>query len=279
MMKIQDSHLAASWTALKTTDFQEFSEISPADQLLWMCEFGTIVRSSFCDRSQNVPEIEIALRKHQLPHEFNPAAVKEAEAYPRLVQPEDYKGRIDLRELPLITIDGETARDFDDAVFCEPQGKGWRLVVAIADVSFYVKPGDALDKDAYERGNSVYFPRRVIPMLPEALSNGLCSLNPDVERLCMVCDMQVDGLGNVKRYQFYPSVMRSKARMTYTKVYEILSNPEGELAKEYAWLVPHLNHLNAFFKLSLILREKRGAIEFDSQETLMVFNRSERAHV
>ena len=217
-------------------------------------------------------EIEIALRKHQLPHEFNPAAVKQAEAYPRLVQAEDYKGRIDLRDLPLITIDGETARDFDDAVFCEPQGKGWRLVVAIADVSFYVKPGDAVDKDAYERGNSVYFPRRVIPMLPEALSNGLCSLNPDVERLCMVCDMQVDGLGNVKRYQFYPSVMRSKARMTYTKVYEILSNPEGELAKEYAWLVPHLNHLNAFFKLSLTLREKRGAIEFDSQETLMVFN-------
>jgi ribonuclease R len=123
-------------------------------------------------------EIEIALRKHQLPHEFTSAAVKQAETYPRLVQPQDYKGRIDLRELPLITIDGETARDFDDAVFCEPQGKGWRVVVAIADVSFYVKPGDALDKDAYERGNSVYFPRRVIPMLPEALSNGLCSLNP-----------------------------------------------------------------------------------------------------
>jgi ribonuclease R len=139
-------------------------------------------------------------------------------------------------------------------------------------VSFYVKPGDALDKDAYDRGNSVYFPRRVIPMLPEALSNGLCSLNPGVERLCMVCDMQVDGQGAVKQYKFYPSVMRSKARMTYTKVHEILTQPDGDLAKEYAWLVPHLNHLNAFFKLSLTLREKRGAIEFDSQETLMVFN-------
>ena len=217
-------------------------------------------------------EIEIALRKHQLPHEFNPASVKQAEDYPRLVQPQDYKGRIDLREMPLITIDGETARDFDDAVFCEPQGKGWRVVVAIADVSFYVKPGDALDKDAYDRGNSVYFPRRVIPMLPEALSNGLCSLNPDVERLCMVCDMQVDGTGVVKRYQFYPSVMRSKARMTYTKVHEILTQPDGELAKEYAWLVPHLENLNSFYKLSLAVREKRGAIEFDSQETLMVFN-------
>jgi len=166
-------------------------------------------------------EIEIALRKHKLPHEFSKAATHQAEAFPRLVQAADYKGRNDSRELPLITIDGETARDFDDAVYAEPQGKGWRLVVAIADVSFYVKPGDALDKDAVERGNSVYFPRRVIPMLPEALSNGLCSLNPDVERLCMICDMQVDGLGVVKQYKFYPSVMRSKARMTYTQVHEI----------------------------------------------------------
>ena len=156
--------------------------------------------------------------RHNLPHEFSAEAVKLAESYPKLVQPADYKNRIDCRELPLITIDGETARDFDDAVYAEPQGKGWRLVVAIADVSFYVRPGDALDKGAFERGNSVYFPRRVIPMLPEALSNGLCSLNPDVERLCMICDMQVDGLGVVKQYKFYSSVMRSKARMTYTPV-------------------------------------------------------------
>jgi ribonuclease R len=217
-------------------------------------------------------EIEIALRKHQLPYEFSKAAIAQAEKYPKLVQAADYKDRIDLRELALITIDGETARDFDDAVYAEPQGKGWRLVVAIADVSFYVKPGDALDKDAYDRGNSVYFPRRVIPMLPEALSNGLCSLNPDVERMCMVCDMQIDALGNVKRYQFYPSVMRSKARMTYTKVFEIISQPEGELAKEYAWLVPHIDHLYQLFKIMLKAREKRGAIEFDSAETIMIFN-------
>lgn len=217
-------------------------------------------------------EIEIALRKHNLPHAFSPAALKQAEAYPRQVQPQDYRGRRDLRDLPLITIDGETARDFDDAVFCEPQGKGWRLVVAIADVSFYVRPQGALDKDAYERGNSVYFPRRVIPMLPEALSNGLCSLNPQVERLCMVCDMQIDPMGQVKRYEFYPSVMNSKARMTYTQVHEILTQPEGALAQEYAWLVPHLQHLNHFFRLSLKLREQRGAIEFESQETLMIFN-------
>ena len=217
-------------------------------------------------------EIEIALRKHNLPHEFSPAVIALAEAYPKTVQPKDYQGRIDLRELPLITIDGETARDFDDAVFAEKQGKGWRLVVAIADVSFYVKPQDALDKEAFDRGNSVYFPRRVIPMLPEALSNGLCSLNPDVERLCMICDMQIDGLGNVKQYKFYPSVMRSKARMTYTKVADILQNPQGELAQEYAWLKPQLDDLYSLFQLLFAQRQKRGAIEFETSETVMEFN-------
>jgi ribonuclease R len=217
-------------------------------------------------------EIEIALRKHSLPHEFSPAAEKLAEKFKPEVQKQDWKGRIDLRDLPLITIDGETARDFDDAVFCEPQGKGWRLVVAIADVSFYVSPGDALDKDAYDRGNSVYFPRRVIPMLPEALSNGLCSLNPDVERLCMVCDMQVDGKGEIKRYKFYPSVMRSKARMTYTKVYDMIVNPEGEMAREYARIMPHVKNLYDLYLVLVKAREKRGAIEFESMETLMVFN-------
>ncbi|PKO47062.1 MAG: ribonuclease R [Betaproteobacteria bacterium HGW-Betaproteobacteria-22] len=217
-------------------------------------------------------EIEIALRKHNLPYEFSAEAIKLAESYPKLVQPADYQGRIDCREMPLITIDGETARDFDDAVFAEPQGKGWRLVVAIADVSFYVKPGDALDKGAIERGNSVYFPRRVIPMLPEALSNGLCSLNPDVERLCMICDMQLDGAGIVKQYKFYPSVMRSKARMTYTQVYDILQNPQGNLAQEYTWLKPHLNHLYSVYQLLQAQREKRGAIEFESSETIMIFN-------
>jgi ribonuclease R len=217
-------------------------------------------------------EIEIALRKHKLPHQFSPAALSQAESIPKLVQPADYKGRIDLREMALITIDGETARDFDDAVFAEKQGADWRLVVAIADVSFYVKPDDALDKDAFERGNSVYFPRRVIPMLPEALSNGLCSLNPDVERLCMVCDMQIDAFGVVKQYKFYPSVMRSKARMTYTKVAEMLENPQGETAQEYAHVMPHVQNLYALFKLMLTQREKRGAIEFESIETMMMFD-------
>ena len=217
-------------------------------------------------------EIEIALRKHNLPYEFSPAAIQQAEAYPPKVQKKDWEGRIDLRELPLITIDGETARDFDDAVYCEPQGKGWRLVVAIADVSFYVQPGTALDRDAFDRGNSVYFPRRVIPMLPEALSNGLCSLNPDVERLCMVCDMQIDAKGEIKRYKFYPSVMLSKARMTYTKVWDMIQNPEGETARGHAWLMPHVQNLYALFQVLLKAREKRGAIEFETIETLMIFN-------
>ncbi len=222
-------------------------------------------------------EIEIALRKHKLPHEFSSAAISQAERIPKLVQPADYKGRIDLREMPLITIDGETARDFDDAVYAEllssdKPSLGWRLVVAIADVSFYVKPDDALDKEAFERGNSVYFPRRVIPMLPEALSNGLCSLNPDVERLCMVCDMEVDTAGIVQKYRFYPSVMRSKARMTYTKVAEMLQNPDGDMAKEYSHVMPHAQNLYSLFKLMLAQREKRGAIEFESTETMMIFD-------
>jgi ribonuclease R len=217
-------------------------------------------------------EIEIALRKHKLPHQFSPAALSQAERIPKQVQAADYQGRIDLRDMPLITIDGETARDFDDAVYAEKVGVAWRLVVAIADVSFYVKPDDALDKDAFERGNSVYFPRRVIPMLPEALSNGLCSLNPDVERLCMVCDMQTDAFGVVKQYKFYPSVMRSKARMTYTKVAEMLENPQGETAQEYAHVMPHAQNLYALFKLMLTQREKRGAIEFESTETMMMFD-------
>jgi ribonuclease R len=217
-------------------------------------------------------EIEIALRKHQLPYLFHPEAVKEADDYPAKVRKTDWKGRVDLRDLPLITIDGETARDFDDAVYCEPQGKGWRLVVAIADVSFYVKPGDALDKDAYERGNSVYFPRRVIPMLPEALSNGLCSLNPDVERLCMVCDMQMDAKGKIKKYRFYPSVMLSKARMTYTQVHDMIAHPQGKIAKEYAAIMPHVRDLHALFRVMLEARAARGAIEFETTETLMMFN-------
>ncbi|MFZ2629539.1 MAG: RNB domain-containing ribonuclease, partial [Rugosibacter sp.] len=163
-------------------------------------------------------EIEIALRKHELPFEFSKEALAETKKLPDTVRKADWRDREDVTRLPLVTIDSETARDFDDAVYCERQGKGFRLVVAIADVSHYVTGNGALDGDAYERGNSVYFPRRVIPMLPEKLSNGLCSLNPQVERLCMVCDMAINATGKITRYRFYPAVMFSHARLTYTEV-------------------------------------------------------------
>src|SRR5574343_686075 len=168
-------------------------------------------------------EIEIALRKHDLPFEFSKAALEENKATPDKVKKTDLKGREDLRELPLVTIDGETARDFDDAVYCEKRGRGWRLVVAIADVSHYVRPGMALDREARERGNSVYFPRRVIPMLPERLSNGICSLNPEVDRLAMVCDVEISAAGKISQYRFYPAVFRSHARLTYNLVWSWLS--------------------------------------------------------
>lgn len=223
-------------------------------------------------------EIEIALRKHDLPNEFSEAALALAEKTPQKVMKKDWKTsegleREDVREMPLVTIDGDTSRDFDDAVYAEKQGSGWRLVVAIADVSHYVRPKDALDATALERGNSVYFPRRVIPMLPEQLSNGICSLNPDVERNCMVCDMQIDAKGQVKAYRFYPAVMRSHARFTYDEVWAILQAPKGEAAKKRGdALVPHLQTLYGLYKVLLKTRQKRGAMDFDSNETMMLFN-------
>lgn len=222
-------------------------------------------------------EIEIALRKHNLPHVFSDAAQIQAANTPQTVGKKDWKPvlgfeRVDLRDLPLVTIDGETAKDFDDAVFAEKKGKGWRLVVAIADVSHYVQAGDALDETAFERGNSVYFPRRVIPMLPEALSNGICSLNPEVERLCMVCDMQIGQKGNIKDYRFYPAVMLSKARLTYTKVWDMLSHPKGETATQYSDVLPHIKTLYALFKAFSSARQERGAIDFETTETMMLFD-------
>jgi len=217
-------------------------------------------------------EIEIALRKHDLPHEFPHDVKHQAEQFSAQVQPENYAGREDVRALPLVTIDGETARDFDDAVYCEPSGSGFRLVVAIADVSAYVKPGEPLDKEALIRSTSVYFPRRVIPMLPEELSNGLCSINPNVERLCMVCDMQISADGNIEKYRFYPSVMVSKARLTYNQVADMLANPQGESAQQYAAVLPHINHLYTLFQTLLKARGKRGAIDFETVETQMIFN-------
>ena len=216
-------------------------------------------------------EIEIALRKHDLPHEFPKDAEKQAKRFAPEVKPEDWAGREDIRNLPLVTIDGETARDFDDAVYCAPEKGGYRLVVAIADVSHYVQTNDALDREAILRGNSVYFPRRVIPMLPEELSNGLCSLNPKVDRLCMVCDMHISSSGDIGKYRFYPSVMYSNARLTYTQVAEMLAQPDGELAGKNAAIVPHLQHLYELFQKLLKARAKRGAIDFETVETQMIF--------
>lgn len=217
-------------------------------------------------------EIEIALRKHDLPFEFSKECLAENAKVPDQVKKADHKGREDLRALPLVTIDGETARDFDDAVFCEKQGRGWRLVVAIADVSHYVKPGMALDGEAYERGNSVYFPRRVIPMLPEKLSNGICSLNPDVERLAMVCDASISATGEIKQYRFYPAVFRSHARLTYNQVWDWLSGAAEPQTEIHKALQPQLQSLYKLFQILAKARVKRGAIDFETIETQMLFN-------
>ncbi len=217
-------------------------------------------------------EIEIALRKHQLPFEFSAEANVQARKLPQIVRKMDRAGREDITHLPLVTIDGETARDFDDAVYCERQGRGYRLIVAIADVSHYVAPGSALDAEARERGNSVYFPRRVIPMLPEKLSNGLCSLMPQVERLCMVCDMSLSAAGIIKSYRFYPAVMFSHARLTYNQVAAALYEGDEAARGELAALLPHLENLDRIFRILLNARAKRGAIDFETTETRMVFN-------
>ncbi len=222
-------------------------------------------------------EIEIAVRKYEVPHRFNDDVLAQAAKLPEKLRPADRKNRIDLTDVPLVTIDGEDARDFDDAVYCEPAKigrskgpNGWRLLVAIADVSHYVKPGEPLDRDAYERATSVYFPRRVIPMLPEKLSNGLCSLNPEVERLSMVCDMLVTAEGEVHAYQFYPAVICSHARFTYTEVAAILGNTRGPEAQRRAELVPHLLDLHEVYRALLKSRAVRGAVDFETTETQIV---------
>ncbi len=217
-------------------------------------------------------EIEIALRKHDLPFEFSPEAKAETRKLPLKVRKKDKLGREDITHLPLVTIDGETAKDFDDAVYCERQGKGYRLIVAIADVSHYVDAASALDKDAFDRGNSVYFPRRVIPMLPEKLSNGLCSLNPQVERLAMVADMNISATGEIKNYRFYRAVIWSHARLTYNKVAAALYDKDPAVRAELAALLPHLENLDTLFRVLLKARAKRGAIDFETTETRMIFD-------
>ena len=217
-------------------------------------------------------EIETALRNFDIPHVWPQSVTKGLSSLSETVPEEASNGRVDLRQLPLVTIDGEDARDFDDAVYCQPEENGgWRLWVAIADVSSYVKLGTGLDAEAQNRATSVYFPEQVIPMLPEALSNGLCSLNPDVDRLCMVCEMTIDKQGKLDEYTFYEAVMRSHARFTYSKVWQILSGDEAHIER-YQSRVDDLNHLYDLYKVLKKARQNRGAIEFESQETRFVFN-------
>ncbi|QSL90898.1 ribonuclease R [Ectopseudomonas toyotomiensis] len=227
-------------------------------------------------------EIDVALRSYDIPHVWPEAVVKEARKLKPEVEEKDKEKRVDLRHLPFVTIDGEDARDFDDAVYCEKNSSrwklfsgGWKLYVAIADVSHYVKVGSALDAEAVERGNSVYFPERVVPMLPEELSNGLCSLNPHVDRLAMVCEMTMSKSGQMVDYKFYEAVIHSHARLTYNKVSLMLEDPkssEGKsLRSEYKDVLPHLNQLYALYQVLVAARHERGAIDFETQETRIVF--------
>jgi ribonuclease R len=217
-------------------------------------------------------EIEIAIRKYELPNSWPKEVKKQAKKIPDQVPEEHKQGRLDLRDLPLVTIDGEDARDFDDAVFCERNGDGWLLIVAIADVAHYVRPDEPLDREAVVRGNSVYFPAQVIPMLPEKLSNGLCSLNPDVDRLCMACRMTLDAEGNITGWRFDNAVMRSHARLTYDKVAAMLVDGDAELIHQYADLFPALQSLYELYRLRRSAREREGLMELDMPETRIIYN-------
>lgn len=222
-------------------------------------------------------EIDIAIRSHELPNIWPQAVLDESGAFSPEVTKADIKGRKDIRDLPLLTIDGADAKDFDDAVYCEPIEKGgWKLLVAIADVSHYVKVDSALDREGKQRGNSVYFPGRVIPMLPEVLSNGLCSLRPEVDRLCMVCEMSIDKDGKLTRHRFYEAVMYSHARLTYSEVAAMLVDDDQKLQKKYQSVFPHLQSLHALFKTLHKARAKRGAIELDIPDTRIVFGEDQK---
>jgi ribonuclease R len=216
-------------------------------------------------------EIEMAIRSYELPNTWSEELLAEIKPLTPEVPEAAKENRVDLRDIPLVTIDGEDARDFDDAVYCKKTPKGWKLLVAIADVSHYVKVGTELDKEAHKRSTSVYFPEQVIPMLPEILSNGLCSLNPHVDRLCMVCELLIDGEGNVSRAKFFEAVMRSHARLTYTEVAQMLVEGDKTLTKKYAPLMPHLKEMYALYQVMRKAREQRGAMDFDTLETRIVF--------
>ncbi len=221
-------------------------------------------------------EIDIAIRSHDVPQAWPSAVEKEIAGLGKEVPARAKRGREDLRDIPLVTIDGADARDFDDAVFCEATPGGWRLLVAIADVSHYVHPDTALDAEAFERGNSVYFPERVIPMLPEVLSNGLCSLNPDVDRLCMSCEMIFNSDGRMIRTRFSNALMRSHARLTYDEAASIVVDRDDAARKRRKALLPHLDELYRLYKVLRKSRSKRGAIDFETTETRIVFGKDRK---
>ncbi len=214
--------------------------------------------------------VEAAIHGHDLPHEFPADVIAEATAVPLQVTDRDIAGRVDLRQLPLVTIDGEDAKDFDDAVWCEPNRSGFRLIVAIADVSHYVRPGAPLDDEAQKRATSVYFPGFVVPMLPETLSNGICSLKPKVDRLCFVCDMQVGFDGEVSKSKFYEAVMHSHARLTYTQVWQAVGEDDAEAVGKIGSLLPQIKQLHQLYQVLVKARKARGAIEFESSEVRFV---------
>ncbi|MFI3138328.1 MAG: ribonuclease R [Methylococcaceae bacterium] len=221
-------------------------------------------------------EIEMAIRSHELPNQWPATLLKEIASLSPDVPEAAKQNRVDLRKTPLVTIDGEDARDFDDAVYAQKTPKGWKLLVAIADVSHYVAVNSALDLEAKNRSTSVYFPEQVIPMLPEILSNGLCSINPQVDRLCMVCELTISDAGDVSRTRFFEGVMRSHARMTYTDVAKILVDGDKPLAKKYAEVLPHLQQLHALYKVMRVKRDERGAMDFDTLETKIVFGENRK---
>lgn len=222
-------------------------------------------------------EIDVAIRNHELPHLWPEAVLKEASQFSKEVPPSEIKKRVDLTHLPFVTIDGEDAKDFDDAVYCEKDAKeGWILYVAIADVSHYVRFGTSLDQEAFNRGNSVYFPGRVIPMLPEVLSNELCSLKPHVHRLTLVCEMHISKSGKIKRYRFAEAVIKSQARLTYTQVNAIITEKDLALQKEFKTLVDPLYELFAIYQVLHAARKKRGAIDFDLPETKIIFGKGRK---
>ena len=216
--------------------------------------------------------VEIAIRSHEIPGDWPDEVLDEVNSLTDEVKEEDKCHREDIRHLPLVTIDGADARDFDDAVYCEPQGSGWRLLVAIADVSHYVHPETAMDDEALNRGNSVYFPQRVLPMLPEILSNGLCSLNPKVDRLCLVCELHISKQGEVKRHRFFEGVMRSAERMTYDKVASIIVEKNTGLRKEYKDITSPLENLYKLYQLLNKHRQKHGVLDFRTVETYFEFD-------